>query len=107
MNLVFNHIKNGDNKQLKLESYIVRIDKTTSTEVYEKLFKDIPITAETHPAIIDSLLDNYIKLIVANEFKKFKKIIESEIYKITIVTHLGSNIEMMLSKHDKVKLIMF
>lgn len=105
--LVFKHLPNDDNKSLKLESYIVSIDEKTTKEIYDNIFRDIDICQHTQHSIIDNILESYIKLKVVDEFTKYKKLIDGDIYKINIITHLGSNIDIMLTKHDKLKELIF
>lgn len=105
--LTFKHIPEDDNKSLKLETYMVVVDEKNTKEIYDKLFKEIDICQYTQHAIIDNILESYIKMYVVNDFVKFKKIIEGDIYKINIITHLGTTIDIMLTKHDKLKELIF
>ncbi len=103
----FKHLPDNDKKSLNLESYTVSVNEELSSKIYNHLFNTIDIIPKTNNAIIDDILNNYIKTVVADEFIKQIKITKGNIYKITIVTHLGGNIEMMLSMHDKLNEIFY
>lgn len=105
--MTFKHLPENDKLTLKLESYTVVVNEAESSKIYHHLFGNIEIASKTNSAIIDDILNNYIKTIVANEFVKQIKITKGNIYKITVVTHLGGNIEMMLSMHDKLNEIFY
>lgn len=103
----FKHLPENDKKSLNLESYTVAINEELSAKLYNHLFGTIDIVSNTNSGIIDDILNSYIKTIVANEFNKQIKITKGNIYKITIVTHIGNTIEMMLSLHDKLNEIFY
>lgn len=105
--MTFKHLVDNDKKSLKLESYNVSVNEIETANIYSKLFDGLEITPKVNNAIIDDILNNYIKTIVANEFIKQITITKGMIYKITIVTHLGNTIEMMLSLHDKLNEIFY
>ena len=103
----FKHLPENDKKSLNLESYTVAVNESISNKIYKHLFDTMDIVPKTNSAIIDDILNNYIKSVVADEFIKQIKITKGNIYKNTIVTHLGGNIEMMLSMHDKLNEIFY
>lgn len=105
--MTFRHLPDNDKKSLKLESYTVAVNEADSAKIYNLLFGTVEIASKANSSIIDDILNNYIKTIVADEFIKQVKITKGNIYKITIVTHLGGNIEMMLSLHDKLNEIFY
>lgn len=105
--MVFKHLPNNDNKSLKLESYTVAINEVEVSKIYHHLFNTIDIVNKANTVIIDDILNNYIKTLVADAFIKQIKITKGNIYKITVVTHLGGTIEMMLSLHDKLNEIFY
>ena len=103
----FKHLPNNDMKSLNLESYTVSINESMTNKIYNHLFDTMTIVPKTNSAIIDDILNNYIKTVVADEFTKQIKITKGNIYKISVVTHIGGNIEMMLSMHDKLNEIFY
>jgi hypothetical protein len=105
--MVFKHLVDNDKNSLKLESYTVAINEETSSKLYNHLFGTIDIVANTNSAIIDDMLNSYIKTVVADEFSKQIKLVKGNIYKISIVTHIGNTIEMMLSLHDKLNEVFY
>jgi hypothetical protein len=95
-------IKSGavDNKHHKVILYNAIIDEEEMTTIFDRLFKPLSAMDKVANTIKDSILQDYIKTCVANEFLTRVEIDRSQIYKITVNSKL-LDFDMMLSLHDK------
>lgn len=95
-----------DNKEHKVVGFQAIIEDSEVDEIYDRLFSPMTNTKDVADVIIDSLLHNYTKAIVADKFIRTKDIRIDVIYHISVV---GKNIsfDMMLSKNDKIKEVFY
>lgn len=95
-------VKSGavDNKHHKVLLYTAIIDEEEMNAIFSRLFEPLPKMGGVANTIKDSLLQDYIKSCVANEFLNRVELERSQIYKITVNSKL-LDFDMMLSLHDK------
>ena len=95
-----------DIKHNKVPLYNVLIDEIEIDHIYRTLFGEMEHLEKVSSTIKDSLLNEYIKTYVANDFIKKFPLERSVIYKLSVKSKM-IDMEIMLSLHDKLDEIFY